>query len=394
MENLSESLGVKAVGFSKAILPKVIPVCKNKRVILEINTRIHKYIDRNSEILYDIGPTKQLVFSDTDKDFLFVSTNISRVDVKEALKQTKVIDKKWVITNDPFNLLATMMIYGLNAERDEKTAKQLMYYLGLKLYTSKFFRSFKYEPNYNIMKYTVNNLSDKYKLKQKGNLFDALVDFMDTAFDTYVKGEKYVDDKIVVTFLNALDTRIGSFVKGIANEFYPNAEEGKYMNSDAEVKTDDTYITNDNHMYVIGRASDTIATKLSTTGIDTRLVQLAARVNGISEISLRNAIEQIDRDYNQESIEFTKNIITMYVNENPAAKDSDLGTTGFTASAMELYKRNNTVDPVLISIKTTINKWMDATSGKYAKSNRVATINNFRRAIYTYYVYFITKNVK
>ncbi|MGL6099421.1 MAG: hypothetical protein ACRC0G_07335 [Fusobacteriaceae bacterium] len=394
MENLSESLAVKTPGFSKAILPKIIPICKNKKIINALTTHINMYIDKNSEILYDIGPTKQLVFSDADKDFLFDTTGIDRVTVKEDLKQTRVIDKKWVITNDPFNLLATSIIYGLNSEKDDKNSRQIMYFLGLKLYTSKFYRSFNYEPNYNIMKYTVNNLSEKYKLKQKGNLFDALIDFMDTAFDTYVKDVNTLDDKILVTFLNGLDTRIGSFVKGIATEFYPNAENNKYMNADTEVKTDDTYLTNDNHMYVIGRASDTVSTKLATTGIDYKIIQLAARVNGVSEISLRNAIEQIDRDHNQEAIEFTKNIITMYVSENPSAKDSDIGTNLFTATSMDLYKRNNTVDPVLLAIKETINRWIDATSVKYSKSNRVATINNFRRAIYTYYVYYITKNVK
>ncbi|MGL5745038.1 MAG: hypothetical protein ACRCXX_07805, partial [Cetobacterium sp.] len=187
---------------------------------------------------------------------------------------------------------------------------------------------------------------------------------------------------------------IGSFVKGIATEFYPNAEANKYMNSDMEVKTDDTYITNDNHMYVISRASDKIATKLSTTGVDHKIIELSAGINKVNKISLRNAIEQIDRDFNKDQVELANNIVTMYVNEKPDAKDSDIGTTAFYAASMDLYKRNNTVDPVLLKIKEIINNWISETSAKYTKSNRVATVNDFRRSIYMYYVLYISKYVK
>ena len=390
-EALQESVLVKGPGFCKAMMPKVVGVCRNQKILNDLSRYIFSYIDRNSEVLYAVGPMKQLVFSEEDKDILFNITGISKEDIRAALSQTSYIQKKWVISNDPFNLLITCMIMELGNTKKEKEARVLLNYLCLKLYTSKFFRSFKYEPNENIMKYTINNLSNKYNIKQTGNLFDALVLFMDTVYDTYVKKISSINDKVVCDFINGVDTRIGSFVKGIATEFYKASEEKKYMNNVEEVRSDDMILTNDNHMYVIGRVSQNIATKLSTVGVDLRVVQLSARINTISEIALRNAIEQIDKDYQTQQAELVKNIITMYVDENKDATDSDLGSNQFFAKTMDLYKRNNTVDPILLAIRDTINEWIKITSPKYAKSNRVATLNNFRKAIFSYYVIYITK---
>lgn len=390
-ENLQESVLIKGPGFCKEIMPKVIEVCKNQRVLNDLSRYIFSYIDRNSDTLYAVGPIKQLVFSEEDKDILFTVTGITKEDIKSALSKTTYIQKNWVISNDPFNLLITAMIFELGNNKKEKESRILLNYLCLKLYTSKFFRSFKYEPNENIMKYTINNLSNKYNIKQTGNLFDALVLFMDTVYDTYIKKINSINDKVICDFINGVDTRIGSFVKGIATEFYKASEEKKYMNTVEEVRTDDMILTNDNHMYVVGRVSQHISTKLSTVGVDLRVVQLAAKINSISEIALRNAIEQIDKDYQTQQSELVKNIITMYVDENKDATDNDIGSNIFFAKTMDLYKRNNTVDPILLSIRNTINEWIKVTSPKYAKSNRVATLNNFRKAIFTYYVIYITK---
>ena len=64
-------------------------------------------------------------------------------------------------------------------------------------------------------------------------------------------------------------------------------------------------------------------------------------------------------------------------------------STKFLVVMEGVYKKGNSVDPNIITVKKLTDEWLNATSEVYRVANRQATLNNFRKAIFTYFVYSV-----
>ena len=69
----------------------------------------------------------------------------------------------------------TIIIRYFRMNKMDGERKSCCLYLALSMYPSLFSKYFKFKPNENIMEYTINNLSDKYKIKKTGTLLSALI---------------------------------------------------------------------------------------------------------------------------------------------------------------------------------------------------------------------------
>ena len=60
------------------------------------------------------------------------------------------------------------------AKRNKNTdlANYALMYLALSMYPSLHYKYFPFEPNPQIMDYTINNLSNRYKIKQLGTIWN------------------------------------------------------------------------------------------------------------------------------------------------------------------------------------------------------------------------------
>ena len=96
------------------LIQKLYPIVeqslKNNNIIRELNLTIGKFIDRNSEILYDIGPTNRLIFPMDDKNEILKASGLDIKQIKDALKESEYIDNKWFVANDPVNIASVLMI--------------------------------------------------------------------------------------------------------------------------------------------------------------------------------------------------------------------------------------------------------------------------------------------
>ncbi|MNT90802.1 hypothetical protein D3C72_2317930 [compost metagenome] len=55
---------------------------------------------------------------------------------------------------------------------------------------------------------------------------------------------------------------------------------------------------------------------------------------------------------------------------------------------MEMYRKSNTTDKNIIAVKKILDEWLHDL-GTYKKTQRLATINDFRRALFTFMVFSI-----
>jgi len=79
-----------------------------------------------------------------------------------------------------------------------------------------------------------------------------------------------------------------------------------------------------------------------------------------------------------------ESILFLYMFDNKN-KLEDINSDKFLLHCLDIYKRSNTTDENIIKIKKILDSWLDEL-GTYKKTQRLATINNFRRAIYTFFV--------
>lgn len=367
-----------------------INIKRNLPKILQI---ISKYIDKNSEVLFDIGPIERLYFGENDKNFIFELLDVTPKELKEVIKISPAIDDNWKISSNEFNLLMTLMIRELTKAKKKKEAEYCISYLSCALYSSINFKYFRFEPNRNIMTFTINNLSNKYLIKQLGSLYKAIHATAIKSHDTYKDELLEGTDKNVVKYINSLKTRLDNLIQNIAKEFYKNHQEGNYFNSEQDNYEEDNYYITDNTSFTISRISDKVTMEVLSRGIDQQIAKNAANMCGVSVNAVRNALNDLINKKDEEIKELITLILQLYLMDGKH-KSETVGSTKFIVSCLEIYNKNNSVDESILRIKELLDIWLNECSAQYKKTERIATLSAYRKSIYVYFVFLISKKAK
>lgn len=351
-------------------------------------TYINRYFDRNSEILFDVKLTKQLLFSDNDKQAVFDLTGLNIDEIKKTIKASKFIKDSWQIMNEPLNIAFVLAIKYFNDNKMKNEMEMTLIYYSCYFYSSLFYMFFPYAPNENIMNYTINNLSNKYKIKKLGSLFRCLEDTVKISHNKYDTKLDKASDEDLAQYILCLKTRVNEFIKNIANEFYKNEKEKKYINFEDDDLSEDNYHIADNNSFAIQRITDKVLLNLTQNGPDMRFVKAAANMNQISVSVFRNAILNIMEKSPNEIRELINLILQVYLFDDKNSVD-EIRSNKFIVHAIDLYKKSNTNDELVLKIKQILDEWLRENSDNYAKTQRKATLTNFRRALYYFFIFTI-----
>ena len=347
---------------------------------------IRKFIDKNNEVLFDIGPTYRLYFSDDERDKLFPYLGIRKMQIIDIIKKDKTVDKTWYFMT-PFNLSLMLIIRYYMLKKETKKMENSIIYLALSLYSSLHARQFPYVPNENIMNYTINNLSNKFKLKNS-TLIEAIKSTAMVSHETYKDYLKEGTDVLLNTYVLSLHTRLSGFIIKIATEFYKNQQEGNYLNLEEDDYSEENYHVNDNESFIITRLSDNVTTNIITKGVDHKLVKLSANMCGVSVNGLQKSLQDIIYKKDKEIKILSVLILQLYL-DNKKNPPESIASKNFIDYCLQLYVKSNTNDENIIKLKALLDKWLTETSPLYLKTNRLATKNNLRKAVYMYLVFNI-----
>lgn len=367
------------------LYPVVVKAFSDSKNIKEYNLIITKYIDKNSELLAAIGPMDIILFTDDDKNAIFNLIGITPKEVKAIKDKSTDRKTKDNLIEAPFSTLMSAIVRYFDMKKDEKLMNLSIFYLTMSMYPFIYRRSFKYKPTENIMNYTINNLSEKYKIKQAGNLMNALIETSRGAYDLHRKNIIAGIDRGYTDFIFALKTRNSSLMKNIAKEFYDNYKTGKYLNTEVEYNEEDKFREADSSSYLITRTADNISLKLIIDGPPMKLVTMAAQQNKVSINELRNYVTtMINNEHKEEIHTVVEAILTLYLfsDKNDI---SEINSNKFLLYCLDIYKRANTTDEQIIKIKKILDGWLE-NLGTYKKTQRLATINNFRKALFTFFI--------
>jgi hypothetical protein len=81
-------------------------------------------------------------------------------------------------------------------------------------------------------------------------------------------------------------------------------------------------------------------------------------------------------------------ILQVYLFDDKNSVD-EIRSKKFIVHAIDLYKKSNTNDELVIKIKSILDQWLKENSDNYAKTQRKATLTNFRRALYYFFIFTI-----
>ena len=375
------------------IYPKVEQAFTSKDTQRKFMNIVASYVDRNVNRLSTAGPSKRTLFSDMERNKVYDLIDFDPKSCKAIVKQSNYIKSSWKIVNDPFNLIMMMILRFAKLNKLDQINQLAVTYLTLSMYPSLHYKYFKFEPNEAIMQYTINNLSNKFKVKQVGNILQALVDTTALADKTYDKFIRHANDKELTDYINAYKTRLNSLIKKIRDAFEKDYRSGNYMNTERDNEDETDFMMSDSNSLLIQRVVDQVALKLSINGPDSRIVDISAKMNQVSVNETRNTLNIITQN-KEESVNIRalcEAILSLYL-FNGENHVSDLNGSKFLTFCLAVYKKSNTNDENVIKIKTILDTWIEKYSETYRKTQRVATVNNFRRALYTFFVFTIQRS--
>lgn len=374
------------------IYPKVEQAFTSKETQRKFSAIVASYVDRNVNRLSTAGPSKRTLFSDMERNKVYDLINFDPKICKATVKQSNYIKASWKIVNDPFNLVMMMILRYAKLNKLDQINQLAVTYLTLSMYPSLHYKYFKFEPNEAIMQYTINNLSNKFKVKQVGNILQALVDTTALADKTYDKNIRHANDKELTDYINAYKTRLNSLIKKIRDAFEKDYRSGNYMNTERDNEDENDFKTSDSNSLLIQRIVDQVVLKLSVNGPDSRIVDISAKMNQVSVNETRNTLNQLTQN-KDESVNIRalcESILYLYL-FNGENHVNDLNGSKFLTFCLAVYKKSNTNDENVIKVKSILDTWIEKYSETYRKTQRVATLNNFRRALYTFFVFTLQR---
>ena len=365
---------------------------KNPKVKQELNKAIAEYFDKNSDVIHDIGIANRIFFLNSDKEAIYLAAGLDPNEIKRVIKQSAYIGSTWQIMNEPLNTAAALIIRYL-AKTNDKLLEPFIIYYSFYFYSSLHFKYIPYGANEDIMAYTINNLSYKFKIKETGSLYETIKAVVLKSNETYIKDLIKGEDKDIVDYVSAIKTRLNDVVKNIKNEYKINYENDNYLNSESDDYSEENYHVADNTSYAVKRITDSAVMKLMTYGADMNLAKFAARLSNVSINEIRNVIMHLSNNDAAEITRLIELILQLFLFEK-GNTPNEVGDKKFLGKCMEIYKKSNTSDKIIIEIKTILDKWLNKYSASYRKTNREATISNFRKSIYVYFVLHIQSSAR
>lgn len=382
---------------SDVILPGIYPLIEKelqkKENQIKFQNLVSQYLDRNIEKLSTTGPVYRILFTDYNKNEVYELLKIDPNDIKAILKKSSYIKGSWANMANPFNTVMAMIIrYAKKTHNTQLMVSGIMY-LTLSMYPSLHAKYFKFEPNPEIMQYTINNLSNKYKIKTAGTIWKALLETTTLSDKTYSSNIIRCTDKDITDYIQAFKTRLNSMLKKIAGEFLKNHKEQNYLNTDMENDDPDNFRTVDNNSFIIDRLTNAISLKLSVNGPDNKIVTLAAKLSVISVNDLRTTVNGIvsNKSNSNDIKKVISSILYLFLYESQRGQN-EIRSNNFLIFSLSVYKRTNVSNENIMELKNTLDRWLNTYSETYRKTNRIATLSNFKKALFLFFVLTIQNN--
>lgn len=400
-ENAQDNYDIEPMYFSEAssesltyiikdeLYPKIDAVLSTDQGKRNFNNIIGRYVSRNNDKLTTSGPQYLIPFTMKDKQEYFDLFSVSDTEVAALVdKITKQVNDKanWrLFKNNPIFFIFYCCIRYATLSKDEKLLNSALIAMALSVYPSIFAKYFRYEPNPNIMQYTIDTLSNRFIIKKSNHIFGTLTYSIQSSWKFHEKDFSRGADQDVIRFIQRIRNDQNSLLKKIANAYQTNYKKGLFVTTQVDAYDDNINVDNVNNTNKVETLSNKIVLSMLTNGVDLRIADFASNAAQVSKLDLRNYISLIINEKESETMkEFISSILFLYLYTDSHEPD-EIRSKEFIGYALQLFKKTNSKDKNVTNIKTTLDKW-GTSSGIYRKFSRSATRVDYTKAIFMYFI--------
>ena len=367
---------------------------KNNKVKNAYKKYVNDFFSKRDEEVYDALPCSRILCSEDEMDQLFVALDIPKEKAEEAINETyysKIsnFNPKAALHAFTCTQLCVIRYFIFTNLQKERDISMLVLAFSGKFYPSLHYRSYPtVVPVRHVMEYVVNNeLSQKYDLASKGSVMGAINSISQTWMNTYKSKFKDFNDDDVVYLIQQLHSRIGSFMKNIAEEYY-KAYENKdiYMTYSSDSFDEDDYHLADNDALKIERATEATVNFIVSNGVNYKICKACSDDN-ITPNEAKAVIESIIM--NKENILNIKELISLMITTY-FASSSDKDLTNISFITYTVAPKPNAKQKEIIRQKEIIEQFLSESGTAYMRrKSRIATKNSYERCVRMYFALMI-----
>lgn len=381
-----------------AIKDKLYPIVekalKDSKTFKRYKEFVNDFFAKRDTDVYDALPCSRILCSEDEMDKLFEVLNIPKVIAKEAIGETyyaKISNFNPKAALHEFTVTQLCVIRALinsNSQKERDTATLLLAFSG-KFYPSLHYRSYPtVVPVRHVMEYVVNNqLSQKYDLASKGSVMGAVASITATWMDTYKNKFKSFDDEDCVYLIQQLHSRIGSFMKNIAEEYYRAYDDkDNFMAYSSDSFEDGDYHLADNDSLKVERITEATMAFITSNGVDYKICKACSDEN-ILPNEAKAVIESIVT--NKENILMMKELISLMISTYFATHD-DKDVTNISFITFTVAPKPNAKQQEIVRQKEIIEEFLCESGTAYMRRrSRIATKNSYERCVRMYFALMI-----
>lgn len=350
---------------------------------------VGKYIDNNHTKLHTIGPLYQIVFYNEKKDFFnCFSTSEKEINAiaSKVIAKIPSNSKFKYLTNNPIFWLFYCVIRYYYLKNDTQGLNTALIIYAIAVYPSVYKLVFPHQPNPGIMQYTIEHLSERFIIKQQGDLFGMLYSSINRSFEYHKQFMETFTDGQIISFIERIHNDQKSLLKNIMDAYMKNYRAGLRTSVNLDSNMNNLIgneVTTDSS--VVDTVTERVVVPILSSGVNLKIVAQARAIGNISLADTRFYISKVLNDDHADEIKsFIQAIITCFLYEDHYSI-SDINTKNFLIWSMNLFRKTNSKNENIRTIKTLLDKWGDDT-GIHAKFKHVATIINYKKAIFFYFI--------
>lgn len=383
---------------TSAILEELWPIVEKSMndpvVKRKYKTLVNTFVADRSASLYDNIPCDRITCSEKEMDKLFDVLGIKKAVVSDIIRKTfygNIPNFSPLAAKHEFTVTMILIIrYFLlnNMIKDCELASIHLSFSG-KFYPSNHYASYPTTvPSRQVMEYVVNNkLSKKFDLVVYGSVFGAIKSVSSTWLNTYTDKFKSLTDDDIRYLIQQLISRVGSFIKNIAEEYYDAYENKEYMNYTSDSSDPDNFHMADNNTLKISKATEATMNYININGVDYKLCSMCASAStDITVNECRAVIESIIS--NRENIPDIKELISLFIALYFSTGNQDLSNIDFITYTVA--PKPNAKQTEIIRCKEIIENWLCESGTAYMRRrSRIATKNSYEKCVRMYFALVI-----
>lgn len=376
------------------LYPTVEKALSSTKVRNEYKKFVNDFFSKRDEEVYDALPCSRILCSEDEMDKLFTVLGIDKSEVTSIIGETyyaKIsnFNPKAALHEFTVTQLCVIRYFLLKNMQKERDISILLLAFSGKFYPSLHYRSYPtVVPVRHVMEYVVNNqLSQKYDLASKGSVMGAVNSICMTWVDTYKNKFKDFEDEDVVYLIQQLHSRIGSFMKNIAEEYY-KAYDNKdiYMTYSSDSFEQGDYHLADNDSLKVERYTEATMAFITSNGVDYKICKACSDEN-ITPNEAKAVIESIVM--NKDNILTMKELISLMI-ATYFAIDKDKDLTNISFITYSVSPKPNAKQREIIRQKEIIEDFLTESGTAYMRRrSRIATRNSYERCVRMYFALMI-----